>query len=438
MANRRRGVLGFAGIGISLALALAGCGAGSRTGAETATEVACDFENPAQPTTVNVLAYNSSAIDPFTNTMVKSCTHDNVTVKHDPIDFPGQVQKTTATLAGDKGTYDIIETYGFIIGPNAEAGKLQPLDDLFAKYADKYKLNDLDQSMREGMTYEDKLYGLPMQAQMFVMAYRKDIFDKNGLTPPKTFEEMRAAAKKIQDAGDMKYPIALPWLSTGDIATQYQATLNSLGSDYVDPTTKEPQLDSPESVKAFEQMKSLLPYMDPQVTTFDQPKVQQQLFNGTAAIAIMFSGRMNDLTLEKNSKYFDKFAFAAPPKVEDTSERLFSRLSIDGWSLPSNTDLSPDLLFEMMAAAVSEDASKAAIPAAFPARTGAVTESSSPYASAAIESIKGTLPPKSYPYTPDVSNAVISLIAQTVTGKLSIEEGTAQMQAAAEKVMQKY
>ena len=161
------------------ALALAACGAGSKTGAQTATQVACDFENPAQPTTVNVLAYNSSAVDPFTNTMVKSCTRENVTVKHDPIDFAGQVQKTTATLAGDKGTYDIIETYGFIIGPNAAAGKLQPLDDLYAKYSDKYKLGDIEESMREGMSFEGKLYGLPMNAQMFVMAYRKDVFEKN-------------------------------------------------------------------------------------------------------------------------------------------------------------------------------------------------------------------------------------------------------------------
>ena len=73
-----------------------------------AVAVACDFDNPTEKTTVNVLAYNSSAVDPFTNTMVKSCTHDNVTVKHDPIDFAGQLEKTTATLAGDSGTYDVI------------------------------------------------------------------------------------------------------------------------------------------------------------------------------------------------------------------------------------------------------------------------------------------------------------------------------------------
>ncbi len=54
------------------------------------------------------------------------------------------------------------------------------------------------------------------------MAYRKDLFDKNGLTPPTTFEEMRTAAKKLQDAEGMKYPIALPWLATGDLGTAYR------------------------------------------------------------------------------------------------------------------------------------------------------------------------------------------------------------------------
>ena len=43
----------------------------------------------------------------------------------------------------------------------------------------------------------------------------------------------------------MKYPIALPWLATGDIITQYQAALNSLGTDFVDPETKKPQFDQP-------------------------------------------------------------------------------------------------------------------------------------------------------------------------------------------------
>ena len=118
-------------------------------------------------------------------------------------------------------------------------------------------------------------------------------------------------------------------------------------------------------------MKSLLPYMDPQVTTFDQPKVQQQMYNGTAAIAIMFSGRMNDLTLETNSQVLRQVRLRRAAGGRGAGGALFSRLSIDGWSIPANTKLDPDLLFEMIASSVSEDASKAAVPAAYPARKGA-------------------------------------------------------------------
>ncbi len=92
----------------------------------------------------------------------------------------------------------------------------------------------------------------------------------------------------------------------------------------------------------------------------------------------------------------------------------------------------------MIAASVSEDASKASVPAAFPARTGAVTPDSSPYAQAAIDSIAKTTPTPSTPYGPDVSNATISLVAQVILGKFTVEQGMQQMQAAAEKVMEKY
>src|SRR3712207_1571615 len=107
MSSRRRSAA--AAVLASLSLVATGCGAGSKTSSETATTVECDYEPPSGTTEVNVLAYNSSAVDPYTNTMVSSCTKGDVTVNHEPIDFGGQVQKTTATLAGDTGTYDIIE-----------------------------------------------------------------------------------------------------------------------------------------------------------------------------------------------------------------------------------------------------------------------------------------------------------------------------------------
>ncbi len=436
MSTPRRSVAAAAAVA-SLSLVATGCGAGSKTSSESATTVTCDYKAPSGKTEVNVLAYNSSSVDPYTNTMVKSCTKGDVTVNHEPIDFGGQVQKTTATLAGDTGTYDIIETYSFVIPQLASEGKLEPLDDYVTKYSKEYGLDAINKNMQGAMSYEGKLSGLPMQAQMLIMAYRKDVFDKLGLAAPKTFDDMKAAAKKIQDAGDIKYPIALPLLASADIVTAYDAALGSLGTDLVDAKAMKPNLDSPDSKKALEELISLKPYMDPQVTTFDQPAVQQQMYNGSAAMSIMFSGRMNDLTLDSNSKFAKDMAFAAPPSV-DGGKYLYDTLSVDGWSIPTNAKNDKDMLFEMISSSVSEKASKASLPAAYPARDGMVTDSSMPFAAAANESIAGVPPSEPYPWTAEISNAITPLVADVVVGKTSVADGTKKMQAAGEKVLAEY
>jgi multiple sugar transport system substrate-binding protein len=437
MNTSRRRTAAAAAVVASLSLVVTGCGAGSRTSSETATQVECDYEAPSGATEVNVLAYNSSSVDPYTNTMVSSCTKGDVTVNHEPIDFAGQVQKTTATLAGDSGTYDIIETYSFVIPQLAAEGKLEPLDGYLEEYSEEYGLDAINENMSGAMTYDGKLYGLPMQAQMLVMAYRKDVFDQLSIAPPTTFAEMRDAAKKIQDEGEIEYPIALPLLASADIVTAYDAALGSLGTDLVDADAMTANLDSPESAQALEELISLKPFMDPQVTTFDQPAVQQQMYNGSAAMSIMFSGRMNDLTLESNSQFSQDMAFAAPPSV-DGGEALYNTVSVDGWSIPANAKNDKDMLFEMIASSVSEKASKASLPAAYPARDGMVTESSMPFAAAANESISKVPPSEPYPWTAEVSNAITPIVANVLIGKTPVAQGTQQMQAAAEKILAEY
>ena len=72
--------------------------------------------------------------------------------------------------------------------------------------------------------------------------------------PPTTFEELRTGAKKLQDAEGMKYPIALPLLSTADLDTAFAATLGSQDSAFfVDPETKTPNFEKEPTAKALEQ-----------------------------------------------------------------------------------------------------------------------------------------------------------------------------------------
>jgi multiple sugar transport system substrate-binding protein len=419
------------------AVVLSACGAGSRTPAATATPVPCDFPPPASAVDVNVLAYNSSAVDPFTNSMVRSCSKDGVTLHHEPIDYAGQSQKTTATLAGRYGTYDVLETYGFVVPQLAADHKVVPLDDMVARYGKQFGLDRLNPAMRNALSYDGKLYGLPMQAQMYVMAYRKDVFDRLGLRPPTTFAELRDVAARIQRDGGIEHPLALPLLASSDIATAYDAALGSLGTDYVDRTTRRPNFDTPAAAQAFTELRSLLPYMDPQVTTFAQPAVQQQMYNGSAAMAIMFSGRMYDLTKPENSRFAQQFAFAPPPSVAG-GKTLYNTLSVDGWAIPQNTEVDKDLLFHMIAASVGPESSRAAVPGAFPAREGMVTPTSSPFAQAQLDSIGRASPPEPYPWTSRISTATTSIVADVVSGRTPIPEGQRQMQEIATRIVAEY
>jgi len=421
---------------VAAAFTMAACGAGSQTGTG-ATGTDCTFENPDSPTTVNVLAYNSSAIDPYTNAMVTGCSKDNLTVRHEPIDFAGQVQRTQTTLGGSEGTYDIIETYGFVIPGLAEREQIQPLDDLYAEYSDDYGLDEISQDLRDRMSFDGKLWAVPMQAQAFTMVYREDIFNELGLEAPTTFDEMKEAAATIQEQTDMAYPLALPLLSSGDLGTAYVAALGSLGKQYVDPDTGRPNFDTEESKQAIEEIKELLPYMDPQVLTFDQPRVQQQLFNDNAAMAIMFSGRMSDLLDSNQNRFSEQFAFAAPPAVEEGGP-LYSQVSIDGWSIPHNTKIDPDLLFNVIAASVSEEASEESLPAAYPAREGIATSDNLPFGPAIEDSIAGAPPAQLVPWAADMSNDTINVLSQIVSGQKDVETGTQEMQQIAESIMERY
>ncbi len=102
-------------------------------------------------------------------------------------------------------------------------------------------------------------------------------------------------------------------------------------------------------------------------------------------------------------------------------------------SIPKNTKLDKDLLFQMMAASVSEDASKASVPAAYPARENMVSEDSSKYAAAANATIVKTMPTPGHPTGAPVTNAIRPVLVQVITGQLDVEAGTRKCRASPKK-----
>jgi multiple sugar transport system substrate-binding protein len=75
----------------------------------------------------------------------------------------------------------------------AAAGWAMPLDDMFPPSEQKKFLGGTILAN----TYKDSIYGVPLFIDSGVLYYRKDLLEKYGFSPPKTWQEMVKQAKSI-------------------------------------------------------------------------------------------------------------------------------------------------------------------------------------------------------------------------------------------------
>ncbi|MDG9722725.1 extracellular solute-binding protein [Streptomyces sp. DH41] len=101
-------------------------------------------------------------------------------------------------------------------------------------------LKDIDPNVLGSLKHENKLYGLPTSNYTMGLLINRKLFEKAGLdpdTPPRTWDEVRTAAKKIADLGD---GIAgFGEYSAGNTGGwHFTAQMFSLGGEVVDASGK--------------------------------------------------------------------------------------------------------------------------------------------------------------------------------------------------------
>ncbi|RRD47813.1 ABC transporter substrate-binding protein [Tessaracoccus sp. OH4464_COT-324] len=74
------------------------------------------------------------------------------------------------------------------------AGQLADLTDLVAPVRDQFNKPVMDR-----FTFQGKVYGIPQTIDMQLLYYRKSLLEAKGLQPPKTFDELVAAAQAVQE-----------------------------------------------------------------------------------------------------------------------------------------------------------------------------------------------------------------------------------------------
>jgi multiple sugar transport system substrate-binding protein len=196
---KTRSVITAAASTLALLATLSGCGGGSSDsnasggGGNKSASCTNTIKNKKAPV-VTLWAWY-----PNTQKVV-----DNFNSQHDDV----QVCWTNAGAGGDE--YDKFQTAvsakkGAPDVVMLEADRIptfQVQDALvdISKYVGDVKSNFSDGAWKD-VSVGDGIYGAPIDGGPMGMIYRKDIFGKYKITPPKTWQEFEAAAQKVKDAG---------------------------------------------------------------------------------------------------------------------------------------------------------------------------------------------------------------------------------------------
>ncbi|MBB5354163.1 multiple sugar transport system substrate-binding protein [Anoxybacillus mongoliensis] len=119
--------------------------------------------------------------------------YPNIKVKHEVIsDQYMDVIKTR--LIGGEGP-DVFYLDAFEAPAMIETGVLEPLDDYVT---DDFDIDDFEKPLLDAFKGPDgKIYGFPKDYSTLALFYNKKMFAEAGLDVPKTWDELREAAKKL-------------------------------------------------------------------------------------------------------------------------------------------------------------------------------------------------------------------------------------------------
>jgi multiple sugar transport system substrate-binding protein len=112
-------------------------------------------------------------------------------------EYRAQLRARAQDLArGDRSTlqaqcYDVVTMDVIWTAEFARAGYLVPLD------ANEFRLNTFLSRPVEAVTLDGRHWAVPQRTDAGLLFYRKDILDKEGLKPPKSWDELKAQASVI-------------------------------------------------------------------------------------------------------------------------------------------------------------------------------------------------------------------------------------------------
>jgi len=165
----------------------------------------------------------------------------NLTADHQKINVAG--------MSGNPAEYTsaIVANSSIVALMNEDV--IRPLDDLVAKHGGDLKKNQL-------ITIGGKVMAVAFMANAQHLVYRADVLEKIGMEPPKTYEDMLAAAAKIRDMGIMQNPVGGAYKAGWNLAQEFNNMYIGHGGAFFEPGTAKASINNAQGVATLNMMKS--------------------------------------------------------------------------------------------------------------------------------------------------------------------------------------
>ena len=246
----------------------------------------------------------------------------NLTADHQKINVPG--------MQGNPAEYTsaIVANSSIVALMNEDV--IRPLDDLVAKYG-----GDLQSSQL--IKVNGKIMAVAFMANAQHLMYRKDVLADLGISVPKTYEEMLAAAEKIRSSGKMSNPVGGAYKAGWNLAQEFNNMFLGYGGSHFESGSANPSINSEAGVNALNMMKALSEYMNPDFLTHDSNVTNAEYRAGNIALLNMWGSRASSQTTAEGVTDAVKNGHAiAGPMTVGGGSTAASTLWWDGWTVAKN------------------------------------------------------------------------------------------------------
>ena len=333
-------------------------------------------------------------------------------------------------------------------------------DPWFPRFASKQFLTDLTPLLQKrGQTQPDgdfvatslalcrhpyqsgNLFALPYVGNSQLFFYRKDLFDKHGLSEPVKWNDVLSGARKIQEAeagdGNQIYGYVMRAAQGNAAVADFMPIFWAFGGEMFDSTGKV-TVNSREGIAALKFMLELGKLSPPGYASFNADDVGAHLLQGTAAMSINWPAWIGPFADPARSKVIGKMAFTVLPSGDKPGQA-----EIGNWLLAipkdsKNVEAAMDFLIWATSAEQMKLSAQRGNP---PTRTSVFKDpdliSRYPAYPAQLRSLESSRPRPRTPQWNEIENAFGIFLSKANSGELTAEDAMNQANAEIEKILQR-